>query len=319
MTRTLRYLGLAALCALWAASAAAQTTSTTTTTSAQSRPRRSPRESRQKRARRRNLLRRHWTVVCADRRVLGHGKWSVSGYRRGTNYIQGFSNVSDVAGTFAVGIRDRAEIFGSFLVDTRIDRDLRPLFIDNTDVGGHRRSRPAGAPGLDRRQRRRLLSGREDQPVVGVPPAAGGAGVPRDGEAADRRRGRGRVDREGRFPVRLHRQQGASGSASSSRGRRGTKSGASPMASTFRAARSGGAWARASRRAPPCAPRSSSSGRSPTDDVATIASGLVVGERRQHPAGDLGDAEPDAGERRAHVAASERLLHGPGVWPGTFR
>jgi outer membrane protein OmpA-like peptidoglycan-associated protein len=75
-----------------------------------------------------------WFVPTGE--VLGHGKWSVSGYRRGTNYIQGFSNVGDIAGTFAVGIKDRAEIFGSFLVDTRIDRDLRPLFIGNTDVGG---------------------------------------------------------------------------------------------------------------------------------------------------------------------------------------
>jgi outer membrane protein OmpA-like peptidoglycan-associated protein len=68
--------------------------------------------------------------------VLDHGKWSVSGYRRGTNYIQGFSNVGDIAGTFAVGIKSRAEIFGSFLVDTRVDRDLVPLFINNADVGG---------------------------------------------------------------------------------------------------------------------------------------------------------------------------------------
>ncbi|HTK76445.1 MAG TPA: OmpA family protein [Gemmataceae bacterium] len=75
-----------------------------------------------------------WFVPTGE--VLDHGKWSVSGYRRGTNYIQGFSNVGDIAGTFAVGIKQRAEIFGSFLVDTRIDRDLRPLFINNTDVGG---------------------------------------------------------------------------------------------------------------------------------------------------------------------------------------
>ena len=68
--------------------------------------------------------------------MLGHGKWSVSGYRRGTNYIQGFSNVGDIAGTFAVGIKNRAELFGSFLVDTRVDRDLVPLFINNADVGG---------------------------------------------------------------------------------------------------------------------------------------------------------------------------------------
>ena len=67
-----------------------------------------------------------WFVPTGE--VLGHGKWSVSGYRRGTNYIQGFTNVADFAGTFGVGIRDRAEIFGAFLFDTRVDRDLRPLF-----------------------------------------------------------------------------------------------------------------------------------------------------------------------------------------------
>src|SRR3954453_2158827 len=64
-----------------------------------------------------------WFVPTAE--VLPKGKWSASGYRRGTNYIQGYTNVADFAGTFAVGVKDRAEIFGSFLVDTRIDRDVR--------------------------------------------------------------------------------------------------------------------------------------------------------------------------------------------------
>src|SRR3954468_3954381 len=40
-----------------------------------------------------------------------HGKWSASGYRRCTNYIQGFENIGDFAGTFAFGVKDRAEIF----------------------------------------------------------------------------------------------------------------------------------------------------------------------------------------------------------------
>src|SRR5262249_24084931 len=34
------------------------------------------------------------------------------------------------------GVKDRAEIFGSFLFDTRIDRDLRPLFVSDSTVGG---------------------------------------------------------------------------------------------------------------------------------------------------------------------------------------
>ena len=75
-----------------------------------------------------------WFVPTAE--VLPGGKGSGSGYRRGTNYIQGFSNVADFAGTFAFGIKDRAEIFGSFLVDTRIDRDLRPIFVNDSNVGG---------------------------------------------------------------------------------------------------------------------------------------------------------------------------------------
>jgi len=72
-----------------------------------------------------------WFVPTAE--VLPKGKWSASGYRRGTNYIQGYTNVADFAGTFAVGVKDRAEIFGSFLVDTRIDRDVRPLFLNDAN------------------------------------------------------------------------------------------------------------------------------------------------------------------------------------------
>src|SRR6478672_5488830 len=75
-----------------------------------------------------------WFVPTAE--VLGHGQWSASGYRRGTNYIQGYSNVADFAGTFAFGVSDRAEIFGSFLVDTRIDRDVRPIFLNDPAFGG---------------------------------------------------------------------------------------------------------------------------------------------------------------------------------------
>ncbi len=75
-----------------------------------------------------------WFVPTAE--VLAHGKWSVTGYRRGTNYIQGYTNVGDFAGTFAVGLGDRAELFTSFLVDTRIDRDVRPIFLPgNTEFG----------------------------------------------------------------------------------------------------------------------------------------------------------------------------------------
>ena len=75
-----------------------------------------------------------WFVPTAE--ILGDRQWSASFYRRGTNYVQGFTNVGDFAGTFAFGLSDRAEIFGSLIFDTRIDRDLRPLFSNDPDVGG---------------------------------------------------------------------------------------------------------------------------------------------------------------------------------------
>ena len=75
-----------------------------------------------------------WFVPTAE--VLPAGKWSVSGYRRGTNYVQGYTNVGDFATTLAVGIKNRAEIFGSFLIDTRIERDSKPVFFNDVKAGG---------------------------------------------------------------------------------------------------------------------------------------------------------------------------------------
>ena len=75
-----------------------------------------------------------WFVPTAE--ILPAGEFSVSGYRRGTNYIEGYTNVGDFAGTFAVGIKNRAEVFGSFLFDTRIDRDVYPLFVADPNFGG---------------------------------------------------------------------------------------------------------------------------------------------------------------------------------------
>src|SRR5437762_9084231 len=48
-----------------------------------------------------------WYVPTAE--VLAGGKWSVSGYRRGTNWIQGYTNVGDFAGTFGGGIKRSEE------------------------------------------------------------------------------------------------------------------------------------------------------------------------------------------------------------------
>src|SRR4029077_2143642 len=67
-----------------------------------------------------------WYVPTAE--VLGKGQWSATVYRRGTNCGQGYTNVAALARAFAHRVGDRAEVFGSFLVDTRIDRDSRPIF-----------------------------------------------------------------------------------------------------------------------------------------------------------------------------------------------
>lgn len=75
-----------------------------------------------------------WFVPTAD--VLARRTWSLSAYRAGFNYLEGFSNVGVFNGTFAVGVGGNTEIFGSVHVDRRIDRDLRPIFTSNTDVGG---------------------------------------------------------------------------------------------------------------------------------------------------------------------------------------
>ena len=80
-----------------------------------------------------------WFVPTAE--VVPHGRVSASGQLSTINRQEGFTAVQTAAATFAAGIGDRAEIFGSIPFATRIDRDVRPLF----------RSSPAatGGPALD--------------------------------------------------------------------------------------------------------------------------------------------------------------------------
>ena len=67
-----------------------------------------------------------WFVPTA--RILEDGKWSASGHIANFDREQGFTAINSYAGTFAYGLRDRVEIFGSVRFLTRLDRDLRPLF-----------------------------------------------------------------------------------------------------------------------------------------------------------------------------------------------
>jgi outer membrane protein OmpA-like peptidoglycan-associated protein len=67
-----------------------------------------------------------WFVPTGE--VLRDGTWSVSGYRLNWDVRQGFTDISHFEGTFAVGVANRAEIFGAVRFITRIDRDTRPIF-----------------------------------------------------------------------------------------------------------------------------------------------------------------------------------------------
>ncbi len=75
-----------------------------------------------------------WFVPTGE--VLPHKKWSFSFYRENADYGQGFTDVSNFPLSFAVGIKNRVELFGSLTTINRIDRDTRPLFFIS----------PAGAP-----------------------------------------------------------------------------------------------------------------------------------------------------------------------------
>ena len=67
-----------------------------------------------------------WAVPTAD--VLANKKWSVSFYRTDREDAQGPADVANFPANFAVGLMNHAEVFGSWTLVTRIDRDTRPLF-----------------------------------------------------------------------------------------------------------------------------------------------------------------------------------------------
>src|SRR5215210_599926 len=75
-----------------------------------------------------------WFVPTAE--VLPAKKWSVSAYRVNFDRDQGFTDISNWPVTFGVGLADRAEIFGSWAVVRRIDRDIRPLFVSGQPQAG---------------------------------------------------------------------------------------------------------------------------------------------------------------------------------------
>ena len=72
-----------------------------------------------------------WNVPTGE--VLPARRWSVSAYRVNFDDNQGFSDISNWPVTFGVGVGGRAELFGSWVLVNRIDRDVRPLFPASSD------------------------------------------------------------------------------------------------------------------------------------------------------------------------------------------
>src|SRR5258708_13721761 len=106
VTIGLRSSTFAAACLLVAAAAGAQTGSTATP--AQAPPSQSTDDSTRPATTTFFGDTGIWFVPTGE--VLPSGKWSASAYRRGTNWIQRYTNAADFAGTFAVGLKDTAEI-----------------------------------------------------------------------------------------------------------------------------------------------------------------------------------------------------------------
>src|SRR6185295_1170594 len=75
-----------------------------------------------------------WYVPTGE--VLPRKKWSVSAYRVNFDDNQGFSDVSQWPLTFAYGMSDRAELFGAWTLVSRVDRDIRPLFLSSVPGAG---------------------------------------------------------------------------------------------------------------------------------------------------------------------------------------
>lgn len=75
-----------------------------------------------------------WYVPTGE--VLPRKKWSMSAYRVNFDDNQGFTDVSNWPLTFGVGVADRAELFGSWVLVNRIDRDIRPLFVSSIPRAG---------------------------------------------------------------------------------------------------------------------------------------------------------------------------------------
>ncbi|WP_239489370.1 OmpA family protein [Luteitalea sp. TBR-22] len=75
-----------------------------------------------------------WFVPLGE--VLPAGRWSASAYYTNFDRQEGFTNIGFFPLTFGYGVGGRAELFASVSAVTRIDRDIRPVFVPGNEAGG---------------------------------------------------------------------------------------------------------------------------------------------------------------------------------------
>jgi hypothetical protein len=75
-----------------------------------------------------------WFVPTAE--ILPARRWSLSAQRVNADYDEGFTDVSSWPVAFGAGVHDRAEVFAAVTIVNRIDRDVRPLFLQGIPAGG---------------------------------------------------------------------------------------------------------------------------------------------------------------------------------------
>ncbi|WP_291988280.1 OmpA family protein [Luteitalea sp.] len=75
-----------------------------------------------------------WFVPLGE--VLPAGRWSASAYYTNFDRQEGFTDIGMFPLTFGYGVGGRAELFAALSAVTRIDRDIRPVFLPGSDAGG---------------------------------------------------------------------------------------------------------------------------------------------------------------------------------------
>nr|MBA2354060.1 cadherin-like domain-containing protein [Acidobacteriota bacterium] len=75
-----------------------------------------------------------WFVPLGE--VLPAGRWSASAYYTNFDRQEGFTDIGFFPVTVGYGVGGRAELFAALSTVTRIDRDVRPIFVPGNAAGG---------------------------------------------------------------------------------------------------------------------------------------------------------------------------------------